>query len=624
MKYYSSLQPRQRVLLAILTLAIAGGGVLGLFGMPSWIVLLASPLPWVVIAGRYGGGAFAGGATITVSLWLILMTMMSSTASGVSMITIVVILWTVLGLIGVVVCVRNPAILRLPSLSSRAVWFGAPLGAIVWLGAMVLTNVIPHSARLSWVMLGDSANNVLFARNDIYSNGIVIGAGENPVPLPTALLAIVMGSGRSGVSSGALLEHDIAAFSQVWMILIALACLAAGLVAGTIARATKTRSVVVALVAGGGSLLPLSWFYTGYPVEYGFFNTHPTIIAVLSAFLIYVGSERRPAATLGLLCLSATVLFSIWGPLVLMPAFLALVVAIRYWRRILASRGIELVILSGGILQLLLYGLCIVLPSLLRNGQSLSAVGGAFGFRHWMLIALVVAALILVVAAFHRLTHPLVLGTLAISGGSLVGLGTLLFLNRNELNPWTYYPLKFEWFASTIVVVLIVGLAPAVVGRYFQSILAQLIGVSIVVGGTLGFLAWTPTASPGYRWANPIDRILSGDVLDRGDALAKQIFELADPQKARVLWQSGNPSESMINFWLLQMWSNSMNQNLDLKYAAYGLYSKDTGDLCNILGWMGGDVSVYTASATLPGEVQDECPSLGATTSFVAPLKSGD
>ena len=77
------------------------------------------------------------------------------------------------------------------------------------------------------------------------------------------------------------------------------------------------------------------------------------------------------------MCLAASLLLAVWSPLVLMPACLALVIAVQQRKAILASRGAALVWLVATTGQLVAYGLGVVLPGLLHLRGFLKVQGDA-------------------------------------------------------------------------------------------------------------------------------------------------------------------------------------------------------------------------------------------------------
>jgi len=602
-------QPRSWLTPAILASVSALSAAAVGFGAPSWLAIFVAAIPWVLIVGSRRGFAVAVGGGAISSLLVTLLVMMVARPLHLPLLATVVSVWTAVGIGGAVVLWRLRRTIRLGWAAAAWAWVPASLGSLVWLGVMAATNFVPGAARLSWLMQGDSANNVLFAREIIDGGGVAIGANTNPVPLPSALMAVVMEAGRGSVSPSMLTLHDLSAFAQVWIIVIALVCFFTGAVVGKLSTVAGGSPRLAGILAAGGSLIPLSWFVTGYPFDYGFFNTSVALLVMMAAILSYFGTGAKAGFSLAVQLFAATLLLAIWSPLVLLPLGLALALVLTRGRAILHDGVLTMVIDAVAVLQLALYGLLIALPGLLAQSQFLSAAGGAFAFRRWVLFALAAACLVLVFVVFRRFRHPVVVGTAAIVAACLVSLGALLFVTRNAENPWSYYPLKCAWLGSVVLAVVLVGLAGAFIARYFSRIWLRTIAVALVALVTVGFLHWSPSASPGFVWKEPLPKILSGQYLGTGDQITDRIATLADPEQANVLWKSGNAYEGTINFWVLQLWANSMSSNLELKRMAYGLYdAKKTESLCTIVTLMGGTVNVYTEDSTLRNKLEATCP----------------
>jgi hypothetical protein len=601
---------RQHVTVAVaVAVAVVAAVVLVSFGFPSWILLFIAPVPWMLVLGRKSGIAFAVCATGIASLFLLLFLLMITTAIRAPLMPAVISVWAVVGAAGVVFAWRNPVQLTRPSSVGLATWLPSLLGALLWLGTLAATAIVPGASRLSWTMLGDSANNIIFAREIIYRGGIGLGAASNPVPLPSALMAVVMGSGRSGVSPAQLAEHDVAAFAQVWGLIIAMLCVLAGATAAVIARRAGARPLLLAIVSAGASLVPLSWFVTGYPIDYGFFNTHVALVILLASFVAYLADPRRVAVALVVQLGSCTLLLSVWSPLVLLPGMLAVAIVVRRSKEVRALRRGQLSLLLVAIAQLIAYVLLVAIPGLLLQSSFLTAAGGAFPFRKWLIVLLALAAVVLAVVIFRRLKDPLVVGVLALTIGLAIGLGALLFITRSSPDPWTYYPLKFAWLGVVILVIVVIGLGAAFLARYFKYSWMRALGVIIIASCATGFLLWAPTSSPGFRVIDPLPKLLTGQVLGQGDKVADQIFELSNPEQANFLWKTPEKFEGSVNFWVLQLWSNSMSKNLELKRMAYGLYDANkTSSLCRIVTLLGGRVTVHTGDHNLAAELNSTCP----------------
>lgn len=594
---------------------IIGGAIAVNFGVALGVLVAASSLPWVLEGIRRRSG------TVTMALliltWLVglmVLTMVTG-AFDAPMLAWFTVAAAAFGVVGVIIS-RG----RLPQTVSREgalTWGGATLGGAMWLFVVGVAATIPGGARYAWVMLGDSANNVLFGREVIYRNGLATGPEENPVPLPSAVLGLGMAPGRASVDVPDLLRHDVAAFALTWATLIALSCVVIGVLAASLARLSGTSLRVSYLVAAGASLLPLSWFVTGYPIEYGFYNTHLSILVMMAAMLVFLGADRRPAVAFASQAVASTLMLALWSPLVLMPGLLAVVILFRHARTLLTARGATGAVMVLAVVQLIAYGLAVALPGLLALSGFLLAPGGVFGFPRPMLFGFAGLTMLVATLLFWRRSRLAIAGIAALAAASVVGLGVLLFVTRNQENPWTYYPLKFSWLATLMLLVLLCGLLPAFAAKLTRGSPGPLRALALAVSaaGIIGFLLIAPTFGQGYIAKNPALRLLSGDVLGDGDEVAEQIFDLADPQQPALLWRTDDPFEGSINFWILQMWSNSMSENLELKYAAYGLYDPDDpSEMCRIVDLMGGGVVVYTADADLLSQGAGQtCPGRGIT-----------
>lgn len=389
----------RRVFLGCITAAIPLFAVLAALGLPSWLSFVISSLPWLLALRERFGAGLAVATVFFVDLWLVLSLTMLTAAVHLPMLGTLLVVFTVVGLAGVWQC--RGMVFRIPAQANAAVWLPALVGPVVWFVSMVANDLLPGTAKLTWVMRGDSPNNLLFAREIIYRSGIGVGPNENPVPLPSALMAVSMESGRSGVASAELLRHDITAFSNVWILLIAVTCLTAGVVASSLTRSVTDQSLVIGAISGATSLLPLSWLFTSLPLEYGFFSSHVAFPIAFVAFIAFLGSRAHPTMAFGLLCLAASLLFAVWSPLVLLPAALAVMIVIQQWRRLVATRGVALVWAIACSAQLVLYAFGVVLPSLLHLRGFLIAQGATFVLPHAALLVVGIGAVFLAIVAFR-------------------------------------------------------------------------------------------------------------------------------------------------------------------------------------------------------------------------------
>ena len=598
---------------ATVVLLLAGVGAM--VGLPAWSLIGLSSVPWVIaFAHRFGATLTTVGVGLTATLAFFL-SLFGTAATGLPLLGTVVVCSTLAGIGGVAMCLRERQSIRPPSRLALAVWVPSTLGGLVWIATMIASRFVASANELSWVMLGDSANNLLFGRELVQRNGIGIDITQNPVPLPASFIGIALDSGRAGVAADALSRHDIVAFATVWSALIVLTCVMCGVVASTIARSAGGRSLLVAVVAAGTSLVPLSWFISGYALEYGFFNTHVSLPILFAAFLAYLAHREHPALSLSVLLVAATLVLAVWSPLVVIVAGLGIVVVVSQFRRLLATRGLPLVGLAIAMGQLLVYGLLLVLPSLLKISSAFAAAGAVYNF-HKTMFAVVALALIGAAAVAYRrqLRDHVLVGALVVVAASALGLGALLFAVRDTPNPWSYYPMKFAWLVTVYAIVLIIGYASGAVARITRPVWIRGVGLAVVAALILGFLAFAPGNRSTDGVNDAVSSVLEGRFIRPGDVVAEQIFEKATPEQATVLWQSDNPDEGTINFWVWSLWADSVTGNTPLRVAAYGLYDHDDpAELCSIMGYMDGDVIVETTDDTVEPYVDANCPELNAT-----------
>ncbi|MCW4385023.1 hypothetical protein OH146_04460 [Salinibacterium sp. SYSU T00001] len=597
------------LLVAALVIASAAAT---LAGFPLWPLFAAAALPWgVAVSSRVGAFAAVMGSLLA-TMWLIVGVLMVTPLLPATMHVSVTIAWTLFGLAGAAVMLgRNVAPAR-PRPVTLVTWLPAALGGAFWIALTLVSAQLPGASRLSLVVHGDSANNVLFARQVLYHSGIAVGPEENPVPMPSALLALAMAPGRDAVAPADLLRHDLTAFTGVWAMVIAGVCLLTGVVAAAVTERAGAGLVMVGAVGAVASFVPLTWFVTGYPLEFGFFNAHIALVVVLASFAAYLVEEKSPAHALALLCVTATLLLTVWSPFVLLPASLAVVLVLRHRRSLLRVRRLSLFLVLASGMQLIVYGLAVVLPSFIALSDFLSAFGGAHSVPRWVFFAILVATLVLALLAFRTPRHPIVYGLLALATGSILGLAVLLFMSRHQPTPWTYYPLKYFWLITVVLLLLSLGVvAGAIVHRVPRGPL-RAAALAVAAASLVFFLYWIPRPITGGAEAGPVLSTLRGEFLGHGDDVVNTITSLSDPEQPHLLWRSGELHEVTVNFWIMQMWADSLTEHPELRVAAYGGY--DTGkaeDLCTIVDLMGGGTIVHTSDESLEAEVDATCPQLG-------------
>jgi hypothetical protein len=577
-------------------------GLLPLIGAVAIIVMAA--------ASRRLNGAVATALAVIGVLLIVLISGMLALVVGVPLadsVTISMVFAGGAGLATFAIADRSRSVMRSAGLPIAA-WLAAASGAIVWAIAYAVSMLLPAVERLEWVVRNDSLNNLVFARMVLQEGGIAVGGSENPAPLPATLIALGALDARFEVGVNALLQHDLEAMSQVWALLIGLTCLLSGLTVASLARTMGGRGVPLILGATFGSLLGLSWMVTGYPMLYGFLNTHLILPVLLSMILLGVWARDAPVVALVGLLVGSTVILAVWAPLVVVPAslFIAVVLACRH--RLWPLKVWHRVVLLAAAAQLIVYGVVITVPIYLEQRPALGGVGGIFDFASLMLpTALGITVLLaLAIRKGEKAIQPIPV-VVAVFASAVAGLSFLLFLNRNANAIWTYYPIKFSWLMLIILLIVVLGM---LVGLSSQSAPRSL-RVLLLSAASALFLAlmlWMPTIGGGPLALNAVHRVVLGHVADRTNGLTSGILDNHRPGELTLLWESGEPAEGEINIWLTLLYIGSLDERTDLRILSLQAFTdRSVTMLCAISEKAADDLVVFTERDDLESAIQQMC-----------------
>lgn len=594
------------ILVASVFAALAVGVLLAAFGVTVWWFAVAAILPWMIVLAQRWGYRLAVPVVAIIAAWSLLELLILLPAVRLPLLPSLLTVYSIGGVAGALLLLGAP----LPSArrvrASLVGWLPPLAGAILWSIVCTIGSLRPAGAGFSWAMQGDSANNILFAREILAADGIRLGG--NPVPVPAALIAVSAAPGRESAS----LAHDVGAFAMAWAILIAVLCWMVGTAATSLIPAGHPRAVTIVGVAG--SLLPLTWLVSGYSIELGFFNMQIALVVVLMCWQVAVVADRAPRAAFAVQFFAATLLLGVWSPLVLAPAALALAILVNQRMTVFARRGWRLVVLAIAVLQLILYGAIEVVPVLMAQGKLLVASGGIYPFsrRTLVVIGILVVAGVVAWVRLRRTRIAMVVG--ALFAGLGLALGLLLFVSRNEPDPWTYYPLKLAWFVAIVALIVLGATAIAIAvhdvsaPRWRRAAVIAVAAVSVVV------VVLSPRAAGMSVSASPVVTMLGDGYFSGGGRdVADHIYAASDGKRPVVYWDSGTPYETVSNFWTMEMAAGLDPANFDLRVFAYGSYDV-TGvhDLCTIRRLMGGPIEVIS-SRDLTTEVEQSCGSLAAS-----------
>ena len=582
---------------------------------PVWVVCLLAGAQWIFFL-RPRLGIAASVALVTISgLWLVLAAEMLVQPIGASILSAFLVLLVMISAIPLFPLIGKGSTALTPQPFAGQSWASfipTLAGSLAWVLTILVAQVLPGAARLAWITGGDSANNILMARDVLFNGGIRLGEGANPVPMSSGLLALIVAPAASGRGSELALAQDLIGLATLWSLLIIGSCFLIGLFAKVVLARLGLKGWFPGVVVAITSLIPLTWFYSGYPVEYGFLNAELALLVLFAGILIVYSTERLPALTFGVLFFVATLLLAVWSPLVLIPSALALVVFLRNRKEILTVRRWRMVALILAIVQFFVFVIVATLPSFLALGGALSAGGAIFTFPKLLLIGLGAAALIAPLIVSRTWKSLDFQGSFAVLAGCGAGLVFLLFTNRSLPQIWTYYPLKFLWLACVLALVFSTIYGFAIVGKYVKPMWGLGLGGLAILTAFSLILAWAPVRQPGYETRSPVVRVLKGNYLGTADDVVDRILASDKTGTLHFLWKTGDPFEGAINSWILQDRANTlMASGHEFRVYSYEIYDKDdVNSICTLARLNGGTLIVNTADATVKSQLAMFCPEL--------------
>jgi hypothetical protein len=583
-----------------------------------FVVLALGAVPWLLALSKRFGLMLAVPGTAAAAILLALAVLLVSRAAQLDIVISQVVGGVLFAAAGALVLRRTLGAVRRPGRHAVALWVAPLLGALGWFGTLVAAQVVPGAARISWAMNGDGFNNLFYGNVILSARGLAVGESENPVPLPAALLSLAMAPGRASITEQNLLAHDLSAFTLIWTLILAATCILTGVV---VASAIPARLPwAIAAASAVGSLLPLTWYVTGLPVQWGYFNASLVLPVLLATWLAFLSSRRFPVVALVVISGLTTLVLATWAPLVLLPGALGIVILVRDWKLIRSLHGPSALALGLGAAQVLAWVGIVTIPTFLAQGDALEIPGHGFP-SVWPAVPFLLIALVALAFFVRRRTElPVLPGIVAVTCSTLAAAGVLLYLDHGQGDPWTaYYPTKLAWILSVFLAIIALSLAVSAIAARTSARRLTIAGVTAATAATLLISGAMPVATwPETVIRQPMTRILTGSIWHTGDRAADQILALSDPRAPGILWQSTDPDEAMINFWVLVTRGGDFVGDPELRAIAFVAYREyratgtfddsDTAPLCRIVTLMKPTPDVHTANPALAGKLHETCP----------------
>lgn len=614
----------KRVFAAIFVAALVLGNLIGIIGISYIPMVLVTAFLFVVAnrpkIGVMGAVSFA----LIAFVWLILLLYFLSGAVHLSIsLLLPTSLWfiSLLTLVGFLRGSKLEFFDSWPSFVLDVSLFIAPL---VWVIAASISLFGFGGVGAAWAMSGDSATFLTQARDLITPGTVEIW--HNVVPVAAAISSIFMLAAHTNDLTQSVLESDVLGLAGTWIFVFAcISWVTGAVVVSLIQLNTQVNKRILALAGLGGSIIPFTWFYSGYALSFGFLGASFALLIVLAALLVFLQKEISPSLKVGLFLFSASAAFFAWTPFVLVPLILLATELPTLWRSKASINPFEIGFIVVGFLQFVLVFVLQLLPFFLATQQSslpggtvLALNGAAVYFRPIFvggIFVLAFGAFVLGLLKRHKKIF-----TTFVSIELLLGLafGYLVIASKQIEFPWLYYPSKFIWLVMLILAPLSIGalflwaLRVKLFSRsQFLQVLVVVMVFAVVMVSLRATSAWGHV-NAGLQRPDIFSEVLQPRAESAIDQIpnrevAQSIFELENREQLRILWDSDYPNEDQINFWMLKMWSISDHGPLMLGDFIYGTKPKTIDSLCEILIQVRTPVEIITANQNLQKDLLQSC-----------------
>ena len=574
------------------------------FALSSMIPLAVVAVPWFDLLRSRIGGAGALALTILLSMWVALVFLVLAQPLALDLFDAARVTVGGLGIAGAW-WARDHLIRTVRPGDVR--WLGLLAGPLVWAGAAGIVWARSGFIPTWWTNSGDAINNLLFARTMLVDEGLRIGTSQNPTPLPSALIAMIIGPDRDDVPIEWLGIHDIEGLALAMVLLAVLTCITSGLMVGALASLSATNRFVP-FAAGSGSALATVWFVTGYPADYGFANALAALVTLFASISLLSIMDRHPVwAVVGAL-VGTTVTLAAWSLLGAIPALVALLAVVRHRKSLLRVRGRDRAVLILAALQVVLWFGLGVMPVVIRSFNALGAVGAAFPFSHGLIVEAGALAILGALLAWRGRGLLWIVATMVVVGVVVAGLGALLLTGGSDGSPWTYYPMKYAWFGAVLLLFVALGWAFVLADHMKSRVAGALVALAAlcVTLGTME-LSWNAIAFDPKR-PTPYALVMADSEFER--TLVERAAE-RESERLAVEWGWDNMGlQSQTNFLRLMLSLPDLNGHHHVRGPAYRQpeSNDDVEWLCELSVAVGG-ITVGTPDPDMLGpQLDTQCP----------------
>lgn len=605
--------------------ALIISNVLGLMGISYLPMIIITAILFIFAAHKKISGMAAVSVALIAFVWLVVLLYFLSGAFHISINLLFSISMWIISVFALLSLIQGPKVEKFPFRSSLVPTVSLFIAPLAWVIAATFSLLGFGDVGTAWAMSGDSATFLTQARDLITPGTTEIW--HNAVPVAAAISSVFMLAAHSNDLTQPALESDVLGFAATWIFVFAcLSWVTGALIVSLVKLNSQVNKWILAFVGFGGTLIPLTWFYSGYALTFGFLGAVFALLIVLTALHIFLQIKLSPSLKIGILFIASSAAFFSWTPFVMVPLILIATELPALWMSRNSLSRKELSILFFGFIQFILVFVLQLIPFFLATQQSnlpggtvLALNGAAVYFRPLYIagiFALAAASFVLGLLKRHKkIFFTMVLMELFLG----LAFVYLILASRQFEFPWLYYPSKFIWLVMLILLPLSIGalLIWALRVQFFSRTqprqVVVVISVFLVVMFSLRATSAWGHVNAGLHRPNVFSEVLqlrkesSIDQVPNRE-VAKKIFQLENREKLRILWESNFPKEDQINFWMLKMWSISDHGPLMLGDFIYGTKPKTVDSLCEILRQVSSPTEIITANEDLQAGLFEICP----------------
>jgi hypothetical protein len=253
---------------------------------------------------------------------------------------------------------------------------------------------------------------------------------------------------------------------------------------------------------------------------------------------------------------------------------------------------------------------------------SLSASGGLAEFPKPMLPAAAVLLVFLALTASKgangRRVNRAQVGLLAIATASVIGLAVVVILSGTVVGPWTYYPHKYAWIATMVILTIALPEGMCAAARLQSGpVRASVRGVGAFgLAVSLGLGSWWAPGNLHFlRDSVPYLILVEDNLPDGGqsaDTVEQAVVARVGLTRLTIPWHSSLANDYRVAFWLIHLQIEDATHRGDnpaaLELWMLANFHDSPDDLCALAQLVPQGLTVQTADSALAPQMQALCP----------------